>query len=121
VRKILLITLVLALSAIWLEAQDMGKADNMSKTTTVQGCLQAAGGRYSLKASDGMIYKLTGEADKLKEHVGHEVEITGTPAMRAKSTMQEGSASTASEQHMIRVTGIKHIAATCSAGGSMSH
>jgi Protein of unknown function (DUF5818) len=113
-RKTIVFALVVLTSAVWLQAQAMGQADNMPKTTTVQGCLKTGAGRYSLTASDGTVYRLTGEANKLKDHVGHEIEVTGTPTVRTKSTTQEGAASTVSEQHVISVKSIKHIADTCS-------
>lgn len=116
--KKIVVALVLLFSAVWLQAQAAGQdgtSSNSTTSTTVQGCLQNRAGRYTLKASDGMVYKLTGEANKLKDHVGHEVEITGKPAVRTYSTTQEGSASTTREQHVIRVESIKHIADTCTA------
>ncbi len=114
--KTIVLALVLLASAAWLQAQDMGQSGSTSNSTTVQGCLQNAAGRYSLKADDGTIYRLTGAANKLKDHVGHEVAITGTPTTRTKATTEQGAASTAHQVPVIKVTDIKHIADTCSAG-----
>ena len=114
--KKIVVALVLLFSAVWLQAQASGQAGtSSSNSTTVQGCLENRAGRYSLKASDGMVYKLTGEANKLKDHVGHEVEITGKPTVRTYSSTEQGAASTTREQHVIRVESIKHIADTCTA------
>jgi len=113
--KKIVVALVLLFSAVWLQAQASDQAGSSSNSTTVQGCLRNQAGRYSLKASDGMVYKLTGEANKLKDHVGHEVEITGKPTVRTYSTTEQGAASSTREQHVIRVESIKHIADTCTA------
>lgn len=116
--KTIVLALALLTSAVWLQAQAMSQSGSDSNSATVQGCLQNAAGRYSLKADDGTIYHLTGAANKLKAHVGHEVAITGTPTTRTKSTTQEGAASTAHQEPVLKVTDIKHIAATCSSGAA---
>ncbi len=113
-RKTLMFTLVLLISAVWLQAQDAGQT--MGKTSdlmTVQGCLQVSNGRYSLTESNGDVHQLTGAATKLSKHVGHEVEITGTPRTRTASTTEQGAASTAHVVPAIGVKSIKHIADTC--------
>ncbi len=112
-RKTLMLTLVLLISAIWLQAQDAGQTMGKSDMMTVQGCLQVSNGRYSLTESNGDVHQLTGAATKLSKHIGHEVEITGTPRTRTSSTTQEGTASTAHVVPAIGVKTIKHIADTC--------
>ena len=111
--KTIVCALVLLASAVCLPSQAVAQDNN--KQTTVQGCLQVRGGRYSIKGDDGMVYKLTGEANKLKDHVGHEVAVTGTPTVRTYSTTEQGAASTVKEQHVIRVMEIKPIADACTA------
>jgi hypothetical protein len=108
-------TLVLLISAVWLQAQDAGQTMGKSDLMTVQGCLQVSNGRYSLTESNGDVHQLTGAATKLSKHIGHEVEITGTPRTRAASTTQQGTASTAHVVPAIGVKTIKHIADTCTA------
>ena len=113
-RKRLMLTLVLLTSAVWLQAQDTGQT--MGKTPemiTVQGCLQVANGRYSITDSNGDVHQLTGAATKLSSHVGHEIEVTGTPRTRTASTTVQGAASTAHVVPAIGVKTIKHIADTC--------
>ena len=117
-RKLLMLTLVLLVSAVWLQAQDAGQT--MGKTSdmiTVQGCLQVANGRYSITDSNGVVHQLTGAATKLSPHVGHEIEVTGTPRTRAASTTEQGTASTAHVVPAIGVKTIKHIADTCTPPG----
>jgi len=106
------VLLVLVLSATWLLAQDnMGKAADSE--STIQGCLSNAGGHYYLTDSSGTKYFLSGYANKLKDHIGHEVAITGMDSVKTTSTTQQGAASTAHQQHVFRVKTIKHVADTC--------
>jgi hypothetical protein len=112
-RKILL-TLVLLLTATWLLAQDnMGKSSGTSSTTTIEGCLSNHNGQYWLTQKDGSVYQLSSHANVLKEHVGHEVEITGVPGVKTTDTTVQGAASSAKEQPVFRVKSVKHIADTC--------
>ena len=113
-RKTVL-TLVLLLSAAWLLAQDnMGKSS--TGEMTIQGCLSKAGSYFTLTDSSGKKYHLVGYNGKeINEHVGHTVEITGTPTTKTTGTTQQGNASTAKEIPAFKVGGIKHIADTCKA------
>ncbi len=117
-RKTLLLTLVLLITAVWLQAQDSGQS--MGKNgdlTTIQGCLTYTHGHYFLTDSSGMAYQLQSQANKLQAHVGHTVELTGKDAIRTIGTTVQGAASTAKEQHVFKVTSVKHIAETCKAAG----
>jgi hypothetical protein len=108
-RKILF-TLVLLLSAAWLQAQDnMGKAG----PTTIQGCLSNSNGQYWLTDSSGVKHQLSSHANVLKNHLGHEVEITGTEAVKTTGTTVQGGASSAKQIPVFRVQSVKHIADTC--------
>ena len=116
-QKTLLLTLVLLISAVWAQAQDAGQTmGKSSDLITVQGCLQVSNGRYSLTESNGDVHQLTGAATKLSKHIGHEVEITGTPRTRTASTTEQGVASSAHVVPAIGVKSIKHIADTCTTG-----
>lgn len=117
-RKTLLAVLLL-LSATWLLAQDsMGNMGKSSSTTTIQGCLSNSKGQYWLTESNGTVHQLSSNAQKLKDHIGHEVEITGTHGVKTVGTTEQGAASTAHQIDVFKVQSVKHIAATCSA---MSH
>lgn len=111
-HKTLMLALALLFSAVWLQAQE-ASSSGTSGPTTVQGCLHVSGGRYSVTDSSGTVHQLTGYANKLKNHVGHEVEITGTPTVRTASTTAQGAASTVKEVPVLRVSSIKHVADTC--------
>jgi len=117
--KTLMLALVLLASATWLQAQAYPQsaptqsAEATSDQTAVQGCLQESKGNYALTADDGTVYQLTGKTAELKEHVGHEVQITG----EISNSTQPGttSAATAGMTHQatLEVKSMKHISKTC--------
>lgn len=117
-RKIVVFTLVLLISAVWLQAQAAGQTSgNTSNPNTIQGCLQYTDGHYRLTHPDGTYHQLTGEANKLQKHVGHQVELTGTPAVRTSDTSQQpGVESTVREVPVFRVKSVKQVGDTCSSG-----
>ena len=88
--------------------QSSQKSDKMGKSSTLTGCLSKepdANGNYTL--TNGKLKKgvAVGPADKVKEHAGHTVQLTG-------------SWSGSGDQKMFNVTSLKHISATCSEGGA---
>jgi hypothetical protein len=97
-------------------AGEMGAA----KEHTVTGCLSGPNdeGVYILKNGRYKKGLEVGGNDELKNHVGHEVKLTGTWAseadMGAKESASEAkeSKSEAKEKHM-KVSNIDHIADTC--------
>lgn len=113
--KTLTFTLLVLISTAWLQAQDAGKP---SGPTTIQGCLQYTNGHYRLTEDDGTSHQLQSQANMLAKHVGHEVAITGTPAVRTVGTTVQGAASSTKEQQVFKVTSVKHIADTCKAAGN---
>ena len=115
-RKILMLTLVLLISAVWLQAQDAGQSSaKTAGPTSLQGCLQYTNGHYRLTEDNGTTHQLQSQANKLAKHVGHEVTITGKPAIRTVGTTVQGAASTAKEEQVFKVTDVKHVADTCTA------
>ena len=116
-RKTLMLTVVLLLSAVCLLGQDnMGKSSGMADETTITGCLSRAGGYFTLTDSSGIKHHLVGyNAKQMGEHVGHTVEITGMETTKTTGTTQQGTASTAREVPAFKVKSIKHIADTCKA------
>jgi hypothetical protein len=109
--KTLTITLALLFSATWLLAQDnMGKS---SGTTTIEGCLSTASEHYYLTDMSGKKYFLSGEANKLKDHVGHDIKVTGMMGVKTTDTTQEGVESTAKEMPVFKVKSVQHVAPTC--------
>jgi hypothetical protein len=71
------------------------------------------GNNYTLTDSNGKVYQLSDEANRLAKHVGHEVKITGTPGVRTRDTSQQGVESSVKETPVIRVKTVTHIAETC--------
>jgi hypothetical protein len=118
VRKILLLTLVLLMSALWLQAQegDPGRDVWIPTNTyppTIQGCLRNSSIRYSVVGQDGTIYNLTGATGKLRPYIGHEVEVTGKPTVKSLSTTEKDAASTVEEIPALDVKSVKELSKTC--------
>lgn len=111
-RKILMLTGVVLILAACLLAQDAGQSSGMK---TIKGCLQYSKHHYVLTDSSGAQHQLSGYANKLKPHVGHEVEITGTPGVHTEAPTSDAGSSPRQIDD-IKVSSIKHIADTCTAG-----
>jgi hypothetical protein len=118
--KILMLASVFLLSTAWLQAQDphAGSPSSDKPTSaqaqTVRGCLQGSNGSFTLTDKSGVIYQIQGDASALGEHVGHEVQITGTTASSDSGQSREtGSASSTTQQPTIQVQDVKHISKTC--------
>ena len=98
----------------------MDHKDNMGKSSgkgsTLTGCLSAsanAEGMYTLSNARNKKGLEVGPADKVKEHAGHQVSLTG----KWSSAAEAGEANAASakekgEKHF-EVASVKHISETC--------
>jgi hypothetical protein len=136
-RNKLLLTLLL-LCAVWVFAQaypnqnpsssQSGQSSSQTSSQTpsssgnekkVEGCLNGAGGNYTLTDSSGKTWQLAGDTSKLPEHVGHKVEITGTTSTSGSesggSAGASGGSRSSSSQPTLTVTSMKHISETCAA------
>jgi hypothetical protein len=115
--KTLTLTLLLSISALWLQAGTASpspeKNQNSSDLTTIQGCLKLSRGQYGLTESNGTFHLLSGAAKKLGPHVGHEVELSGKPGTRTEDTTTVGGGSSANEFVVFEVKRVKHISDTC--------
>ena len=115
-HKTLLLALALLIPAA-LQAQDtMGKPSDTSGTT-IEGCLKTASSNYYLIDASGNAYRLSGYANKLKDHVGHEVKITGMHGHKTVGTTVEGLGSSAHLIEVFKVQSIQHVADTCASAG----
>jgi len=121
--RTLLLALTLLVSAAWVQAQDQYPQTGTSQTgatasgqTTVEGCLQHSDGNYTLTDKTGTTYQLQGATSKLEEHVGHEVQITGS-TMSGATSSTTGTA-TAGTQSSLMVESVKHISKTCKSGNT---
>ena len=146
-RKTVLLTIVLLLSAAWLAAQQISPEPGSSSynaahavgdtgadwvaaqvnqstggtnapqgalpgnQTTVEGCLSGSDGNYALTDKSGNTYQLSGDNSMLRDHVGHDVQVTGTMTPSAASSTTGG---TSSNQQIINVASLKHISDSCS-------
>jgi hypothetical protein len=110
-------------------SQETKKSDEV---VTVTGCLEKGGDANTFKLSHTADtagattkaaealkpdYELIGAPASLKlsEHVGHKVTVTGSKVDAKEAAKIEGEKSTAGEamERHLKVTDIKHVAATC--------
>ena len=112
-------TLALALllmSGAWLPTQREGTAQAPPKNvseTTLQGCLSTAGGEYFVIDSSGVKHQLSGYDNKLKAHLGHEVQVSGKPSVKTVAATSYGAASSAEEIPVFEVKSVKRVADAC--------
>ncbi len=110
-RKRILLTIVLLLSAAWLAAQQNAPQGALpGNQTTVEGCLSGSDGNYTLTDKSGNTYQLSGDNSMLRDHVGHDVQVTGNMAPSTASSTAGGAGS---NQQIINVASLKHISSTC--------
>ena len=117
-RKTLTLALLL-LSAVWLQAQTNPSSDK-SKTSgpvTIEGCLQSAGGEFTLTESNGTVHQLSGSGNKLGHQVGHEVQITGKHSTKTTADTSYGAASSAQVVPVFEVKTVTQVADTCKSPG----
>ena len=125
----LMFALTLILATTWLMAQEPASKGSSSQAgtaassgsgqTAVEGCLQGSNGSFTLTDKAGTIYQLQGDTSKLAEHVGHEVQITGTTSSAASAGASEGSSGASSSAggsqggQTLTVEKVKHMSKTC--------
>jgi cytoskeletal protein RodZ len=87
--------------------------------TTVKGCVRIAKDRFTLVDDSGNKYDLAGDTSTMNDHVGHQVQITGTvvqPDSNSTNTsVPQGSAM--SQQTTLSVAAVQELSTEC-AGGS---
>jgi hypothetical protein len=73
----------------------------------VQGCVGGAAGAYTLTDATGKTYQLAGDTSKLADHVGHQVQVSGS--------MEGGTAGAAAAggQQTLTVKKVKMLSANC--------
>lgn len=131
----LMLGLTLLFATTWLLAQDPSSQTSPSTSspssssqtgmsgssgqTSVEGCLQGSSGSYTLTDKSGTTYQLSGDTSKLAEHVGHEVQITGTTSGGAAgSSASSSSAGSSAGGQMLTVEKVKHMSKTCKEAGA---
>jgi hypothetical protein len=76
-------------------------------------CLSYSGGQYFLIDSSGTKHEPSGSTNKLKEQIGHEVQITGKSSTKTVESTSYGAASSAEVVPVFEVKSVKRIADTC--------
>jgi len=130
----MLLALCFAFSLAMMAQDNMGSMGQTTTTKTTKhhmkgakehsltGCLAEGTSPGTYELSHGKRKTMVTGSDELKNHVGHEVKLTG---MWEKGAMAEGSESAATEanekktgkeEHEFKVTNITHIADTCTMG-----
>ena len=110
-----LIFVVLLLSVAPLTAQEKPSSPAKSGPAVMEGCLSYGAGQYFLIDSSGAKHELSGSTNKLKEHIGHEVQISGKPSTKTMEATTYGAASSADVVPVFEVKSAKRIADACPA------
>jgi hypothetical protein len=92
--------------------------DDRGKVREMTGCLQKEGDDYELMADNGSTWELKGDKDRLADHVGHTVRITGTVDHEkmhdAKERAKEKAQDNPNEHGHLTVTHVKMVSRSCS-------
>jgi hypothetical protein len=88
-----------------------GASSDAATASTVRGCLNGSEGNYVLVQDNGTSLKLTGNTAGLKDHVGHQVQITGqmTPTTGGSSPGENA-------ENMLQVSEVTMISDNCGSG-----
>jgi hypothetical protein len=82
----------------------------------LQGCLERDKGVYILVDKSNEFLRLS-ENKNLQKLVGHEVKLTGKPAVRTIDNTLVGGASSATEQRYLQVKTVQDVTPNCQAYG----
>lgn len=91
-------------------------ADGSHDTAELQGCLERDKGVYILVDKNNEFLRLS-ENKNLQKLVGHEVKLTGKPAIRTIDNTLPGGASSATEQRYFVVKTVEDVTPNCTAYG----
>jgi len=87
-------------------------------TMKVTGCVSGSDGNYSLIDNSGKTWQLAGDTSRLKDHVGHTVQIRGTSSEAAgtaggSATSSGSTTASTSNMQTLNVTSLKMISSSC--------
>jgi hypothetical protein len=109
-------------------AQSPNSTATSSSTPTagsIQGCLGGSDGNFTLtQDSTGTIFKLVGSNDRLKQHVGHEVAVSGQTsgdtgsAASAQGSPSSGATDATASGSTIQVSDVKMVSTQCSSSSN---
>jgi hypothetical protein len=79
---------------------------------TIEGCLDGAIGNYTLTDNRGASYRLTGNPEQLKVHVGDTMRVTGvvTPVVNLPGAVSQG----AETLPTLSIISLKQVSTVCS-------
>jgi hypothetical protein len=112
-RFSLLVLFVYGMHAVTQSYPDQTAKPSGPNSTTVQGCLERSGHDYKLTDKSGTAYHLAGNTAILRDHVGHEVEITGMTAVSGEAPGAPTATGKEGAPAEIDVSRVKHISSTC--------
>ena len=100
--------------ALGLMQPSFARGKGGAKNETISGCVVQGpqANEYSIKAQDGKTYDMHSSSVKLAEHMGHQVEVTGT--VTTKKAKTETTTGLPAETGQIHVSSLKMISTTCS-------
>jgi hypothetical protein len=88
--------------------------DSEANRVTAEGCLQRYGWQYFLNERDGTQEQLTGYP-KLKDLVGHDIEISGVRGVKTVDATPPGGGSSVVMHPVINVKTVKDLGKGCAA------
>jgi len=95
--------------------QQTGQTGEQAQSQTIQGCLSGSSGNFTLTSDSGQTYQLVGTTDELNNHVGHEIQVTGT-ITPASTTSGQTNPSGQTAANTFNVSSVKMISDTCTGG-----
>ncbi len=114
-RRIVLLSAIMVLCAVWAMAQYNSDSNSESNTPATEmilvGCLDGAIGNYTLTDAAGATYRLTGSTEQFRAHNDETVQVTAkvTPVVHVPGAMSEGLET----QPTLSVTSVKRISGVC--------
>jgi hypothetical protein len=91
--------------------------DDRGKVREMTGCLQRDGNEYELMADNGGTWELKGDRDRLADHVGQTIRVTGTvdhdKMHDAKERAKEKTQDNPNEHGHLTVTNVKMVSRSC--------
>ena len=93
-------------------SQSGRSGSNEANYVSAEGCLQRSGWQYFLNERDGTQEQLTGYP-KLKDYVGHDIEITGVRGAKTVDNTPPGGASSVVIHPVINVKTVKDLGKGC--------
>ncbi len=119
-RRIILLSTIVLLSAVLAVTQVNSNSARESATapsTTIEGCLDGAIGNYTLTDHSGASYRLIGNTEEFKAHVGETMRVTGLvkTVMNVPGAMSEGTET----RPTFSVISFTRISGVCSEGNKL--